>query len=207
MSSLAWLTPQAIGHWRQLNGFLVTTVLDGIDDCRLNHTECRAKVIPVLPSIVLDVTTSFQDGSIRLHVPKPDERSEYVALSYCWGGPQKILTTVANLSSHHHGQDSSGVSCGRYRSIQHLGYARVVLSRTKPGLQKTHLWWTSRCFLQLRGVLPDICGRYLDTRYHIPAHKFAPCFIPCACRPGTHYTAQVKLLSCFSTALVDPQVS
>ncbi|KAH8911273.1 HET-domain-containing protein [Coniochaeta sp. PMI_546] len=57
--------------------------------------------------MVLDVSTSYIDGIVRLVTPEQEERGEYVALSYCWGGPQKLVTTVANRTDLQRGFELS----------------------------------------------------------------------------------------------------
>jgi hypothetical protein len=39
------------------------------------------------------------DLTLRLYIPKTRERDRYVALSYCWGGPQSLTTTSGTLES------------------------------------------------------------------------------------------------------------
>ncbi|KAB5535296.1 heterokaryon incompatibility protein-domain-containing protein [Coniochaeta sp. 2T2.1] len=74
-----------------------------VDECRQGHTRCTAEDVPLLPTMVIDVSTSRIDGKIHLYVPSQEQRADYVALSYCWGGPQKLVTTLANLSDHQRG--------------------------------------------------------------------------------------------------------
>ncbi|KAB5577817.1 heterokaryon incompatibility protein-domain-containing protein [Coniochaeta sp. 2T2.1] len=104
----------ATQDWRRLDGFYLSAdywkeagftqpVLDMVDKCRQGHTRCKGKDVPLLPSMVIDVSNSSIDGQIRLHIPGQEQRAEYLALSYCWGGPQKLVTTVANLGDHQRG--------------------------------------------------------------------------------------------------------
>jgi len=50
----------------------------------------------LLPTRVPDIS----GPQPRLHVSSKDEIGEYVALSYCWGGPQAVLTRIANIASN-----------------------------------------------------------------------------------------------------------
>lgn len=63
-------------------------------DCQQNHQCSEEMVVPKLPTRVLDLSMSQP----RLHISTKDERSQYACLSYCWGGPQEVLTTKANLN-------------------------------------------------------------------------------------------------------------
>lgn len=55
--------------------------------CDVNHA-CRETEPPFLPTRVLDVRPKHP----VLHISQ-GHRSHYVALSYCWGGPQTVMTT------------------------------------------------------------------------------------------------------------------
>lgn len=59
------------------------------------HENCLTRNSPRLPSRVIYVGHEAQD--VRLYETKEGETSEYVALSYCWGGPQAVTTTLATL--------------------------------------------------------------------------------------------------------------
>ncbi|KAL2105531.1 hypothetical protein VUR80DRAFT_8220 [Thermomyces stellatus] len=76
------------------------TILAAVEKCRESHQNCGAKEVGVLPKMVLDVSASESSGRIFLRAPDQQMRGDYVALSYCWGGPQKIVTTIANNAEH-----------------------------------------------------------------------------------------------------------
>jgi len=61
----------------------------------MEHKSCSFQA-SFLPRRVLDVHPKL-DGSIALHVSGKHERHEYIALSYCWGGPQQLTTTRKSL--------------------------------------------------------------------------------------------------------------
>ncbi|KAF4424983.1 hypothetical protein CGCF415_v012481 [Colletotrichum fructicola] len=60
------------------------------DDDAKKHEACKFSRNTVLPSRVLDVGTT-DNPSLRLFVNETETRGEYIALSYCWGGKQKVL--------------------------------------------------------------------------------------------------------------------
>ncbi|RDW57116.1 hypothetical protein BP6252_13862 [Coleophoma cylindrospora] len=68
-----------------------------LEECRLGHPKCPQRLVPRLPTRVLDVGALGDSASTRLYVSKSDEAAEYVALSYCWGGPQLFTTTIATI--------------------------------------------------------------------------------------------------------------
>ena len=50
-----------------------------------------------LPKRVFNIGT--KNSTPKLHISEPEEQGRYVALSYCWGGPQRFTTTSATLES------------------------------------------------------------------------------------------------------------
>jgi hypothetical protein len=62
----------------------------------------------MLPSRVIDVGLDGQEPS--LHISEPFESTSYVALSYCWGGPQTASPAGSSSAM------SSGLSLRRGRS-------------------------------------------------------------------------------------------
>ncbi|KAF0328443.1 heterokaryon incompatibility protein [Colletotrichum asianum] len=60
------------------------------DDDAKRHEGCKFSRNTVLPSRVLDVGT-IEEPSLQLFVNETEKRGEYIALSYCWGGKQKVL--------------------------------------------------------------------------------------------------------------------
>lgn len=67
-----------------------------LQDCHENHQCSKEILLPKLPTRVLDIS----EPQPRLHISAKNERSQYACLSYCWGGPQEVLTTKANLSNN-----------------------------------------------------------------------------------------------------------
>lgn len=69
--------------------------------CREDHRKCALTEVSRLPTRVIDVSPIPSDPSqVKLHVAGPDEeRSEYVTLSYIWGGPLQVQATRHNLPS------------------------------------------------------------------------------------------------------------
>src|SRR5437773_856015 len=62
-------------------------------ECNHEHNICKRPKDYPLPSRVIDVGSSTP----RLHISEPDQRAEYVTLSYCWGGPQEYTTTRGTI--------------------------------------------------------------------------------------------------------------
>ncbi|KAK4454478.1 heterokaryon incompatibility protein-domain-containing protein [Podospora aff. communis PSN243] len=69
-----------------------------INDCRgrADHHKCRENEISRLPTRIIDVNPDTPGVDARL-VRTTGEHAEYLCLSYCWGGPQKITATKASL--------------------------------------------------------------------------------------------------------------
>jgi hypothetical protein len=71
-----------------------------ISECQEKHTHCP-KFKTNLPTRVIRVGSEGETPA--LHISLPSERDSYLALSYCWGGPQKVVTTLASLQSMRNG--------------------------------------------------------------------------------------------------------
>ncbi|CAG8950288.1 hypothetical protein HYFRA_00006780 [Hymenoscyphus fraxineus] len=70
-----------------------------LHDCVANHEKCPSSASGPLPTRVLDVCPNYGLEKLRLHASH-EEKDQYAALSYCWGGPQPIVTTLESLESH-----------------------------------------------------------------------------------------------------------
>ncbi|CZR54078.1 uncharacterized protein PAC_03961 [Phialocephala subalpina] len=114
-----------------------------VQKCLSKHKHCqRIKCAPLLPSRILQVSPCQEPDSqvrqpVKLHISLPDERAEYIALSYCWGGPQPVLATRENLSRHQQGFDTSCFP----QTI------RDAIAVTR-GLKIRYLWVDVLCILQ-----------------------------------------------------------
>ncbi|KAK8029171.1 hypothetical protein PG991_006227 [Apiospora marii] len=85
-----------------------------LKECQGGHPECgTCDEHPRLPTRVLDVgsmSDSPEDSpSLRLHIPSEDQRGEYLALSYCWGGEQTFVTTTQTLETMKNGFPTSEI--------------------------------------------------------------------------------------------------
>jgi hypothetical protein len=60
-----------------------------------NHKTCPKRTTPLLPTITIFVGENR--SQVRLYKSKNRERADYIALSYCWGGPQAVTTTTETL--------------------------------------------------------------------------------------------------------------
>jgi hypothetical protein len=73
--------------------------LTWICKCQEHHWLCpKSQPEPPLPPMVLDVSPRSGSTKLKLHVKEQGETARYAALSYCWGGPQRITTTTTNLA-------------------------------------------------------------------------------------------------------------
>jgi len=71
-----------------------------MEDCDANHSTCKKlRTVPRLPTRILDVASHARGSEVFLRNSNPEERADYVALSYCWGGPQNFTTTSNTLES------------------------------------------------------------------------------------------------------------
>jgi hypothetical protein len=71
-----------------------------VEDCLRNHAgTCPPNTRVPLPSRLIDVGDDTIAPDVRLRVFERGETGEYTALSYCWGGPQPVTTTLSNIGS------------------------------------------------------------------------------------------------------------
>lgn len=74
------------------------TAREWVEECQNNHPNCPRAGKPKLPTRVIDVGLESEITTVKLHISHATEFEEYVALSYCWGGPQPLVTTTKNLA-------------------------------------------------------------------------------------------------------------
>ncbi|KAH6684498.1 heterokaryon incompatibility protein-domain-containing protein, partial [Halenospora varia] len=98
-----------------------------LNTCLNRHPSCRGSTQPLLPTRVLDIETLQSSNS----------RSNYAALSYCWGGPQDTLLSKSTIESY--SEQLSLDTCSQ--TIQDA----VSVTR---GLGLRYLWIDALCILQ-----------------------------------------------------------
>jgi hypothetical protein len=84
---------------KRLTSSIVDKTRKWLDDCQDQHQYCPKRCTPKLPKRVLAIAMDGDD-SLRLHVSQKEERGEYAALSYCWGGDQQFKTTRSSISAY-----------------------------------------------------------------------------------------------------------
>lgn len=80
------------------------------DECETEHSECKdfnrkKQKLPVLPKRGLDIASIDKSSEVKLYITKENEQGRYIALSYCWGGPQRLTTTTKTLRKRVKGID------------------------------------------------------------------------------------------------------
>ncbi|KAK2761233.1 hypothetical protein FQN54_001755 [Arachnomyces sp. PD_36] len=71
-----------------------------VSDCESSHGRDCGSRASYLPTRLVEICTG---ESLRLYEPVPNEQGRYVALSYCWGGPQKFQTLKSTVADRLHG--------------------------------------------------------------------------------------------------------
>ncbi|KAK1989119.1 heterokaryon incompatibility protein [Colletotrichum cereale] len=104
--------------------------------CKESHKLCRYARDTVLPSRVLDLGTS-EAPALKLYVNATEEHGEYVALSYCWGGPQRGLLRKRTLRNMEDGI--------RPESLQSTVRDAIAATRR---LGFRYLWVDALCIVQ-----------------------------------------------------------
>ncbi|KAH7384507.1 heterokaryon incompatibility protein-domain-containing protein [Pyrenochaeta sp. MPI-SDFR-AT-0127] len=107
-----------------------------LEECTEDHGQCPKYLEPLLPTRVLKVTGT-DDGNVKLHTSAPEEHGTYLALSYCWGGPQPCRTLLSNVAAY-----STAISVEELpQTIQDA----ILVTRQ---LGFSYLWIDSLCILQ-----------------------------------------------------------
>lgn len=107
-----------------------------LDGCCHHHSELCRYSTPKLPTRVLQIepeTTS----RVRLHVSRPDQKDDYIALSYCWGGPQSFTTTTFTLEHYMSGFDIDKLP---------LTFRDTIFVARKLGIR--YVWIDALCIIQ-----------------------------------------------------------
>ena len=68
-----------------------------MSQCEIEHVQCRVGQHGDLPKRVICLGRDSSGGSDRLHISKAGENARYAALSYCWGGPQRLVASTKNI--------------------------------------------------------------------------------------------------------------
>lgn len=108
-----------------------------LTECQDKHKFCPSVNISNLPKRIVDIGTGDSSSSLRLHLSGPDEKAPYVALSYCWGGPQDITTTLMTLQSH--------TTCLPAEKLPRTIQDAITVTRS---LGIRYLWIDALCIIQ-----------------------------------------------------------
>lgn len=114
---------------------VVRRVKEWLAECEDEHQNCLISKSPRLPSRVIYVGHESQD--IRLYESSPGETGKYIALSYCWGGPQTVTTTRDTLDRYTTRLDVSSLPqtiCDAILTTRRLGFC--------------YLWVDALCIVQ-----------------------------------------------------------
>ncbi|KAK0610521.1 heterokaryon incompatibility protein-domain-containing protein [Bombardia bombarda] len=106
--------------------------------CEETHKNCRRDItVPLLPSRVIDVNPGVVGVAARILETVKGQRARYLCLSYCWGGPQKIMATRASIQS-----------LTQEIPVQDLGLTIQDAIETTRRLGFRYLWVDALCVVQ-----------------------------------------------------------
>jgi hypothetical protein len=110
--------------------------------CDENHHECDLKHVTELPTRVVDVGR-LDNSKLHLHVFKPDDRGDYIALSHCWGIlPEEQRRMYCTGKNNIEERVAQGFDVG----ILPQTFQDAVTVTRKLG--KQYLWIDSLCIIQ-----------------------------------------------------------
>ncbi|KAK3984705.1 heterokaryon incompatibility protein-domain-containing protein [Cladorrhinum sp. PSN332] len=75
------------------------TAMAWIDECIHTHADCSPVGDATLPTRVLDIAPLESGRDPCVYITQK-EAARYIALSYCWGGPQPVTSTLATLDDN-----------------------------------------------------------------------------------------------------------
>ncbi|KAJ8508759.1 hypothetical protein ONZ45_g9000 [Pleurotus djamor] len=107
-----------------------------LGECTTAHADCAIPREVELPTRVLDVS-SLESGENPKILATNGQKGRYVALSYCWGGPQPVTSTTKTIAENIRGIDLSSLP----QTIKD-----AILVTRKLGLP--YLWIDALCILQ-----------------------------------------------------------
>jgi hypothetical protein len=136
---------------------VVTSKVKGwLSDCLSGfhgHSKCSVqRELPCLPRRVIYVGDDAQH--VKLQEGK-SERAAYVALSYCWGGPQDVITTLKTLERNIAGLDVSS-----------LPQTIIDAIKTTRNLGLKYLWVDALCIIQDSPLDKDREIKFMYDYYH-----------------------------------------
>ncbi|KAN0108875.1 HET domain containing protein [Hyaloscypha variabilis] len=132
--SANWISPKLPGTLNSAASFELAA--HWLRDCRENHPSCaRKEKIPSLPTRVLDVGFK-EDENVSLFISN-QKKAEYVALTYCWGKGQTLVTTKESIQAHQKGIALTALP----KTLRHA----VIITRM---LGVRYLWIDSLCIIQ-----------------------------------------------------------
>ncbi|THV50986.1 hypothetical protein BGAL_0128g00220 [Botrytis galanthina] len=115
---------------------IIPQIKKWLDDCCHHHSELCRYSTPKLPTRVLQIESETK-SLVRLYVSRPDQKDNYIALSYCWGGPQNFTTTSSTLEHNMRGFDVDNLP---------LTFKDTVFMARKLGIR--YIWIDALCIIQ-----------------------------------------------------------
>ncbi len=80
--------------YHMADGAVMKACLTMLKYCQEKHVKCEAQKTPLLPTRIINLEHPSRP---KLCISKPGREASYVALSYCWGGPQEVRLTKDTL--------------------------------------------------------------------------------------------------------------
>ncbi|KAK4041302.1 heterokaryon incompatibility protein-domain-containing protein [Parachaetomium inaequale] len=153
-------------------GFLSLECLENVrqwlKECGARHDECPGNDVVRLPTRLVEVSPPGAPESARLRLTDGQE-GRYVALSYCWGGPQPFKTITSTLVAYLAGLPYSSLPktiLDAFHVIRSLGLA--------------YIWIDSLCIVQddeddKNRELPQMRRIYADSFVTLTAASAVSC--------------------------------
>lgn len=108
-----------------------------LEECYRDHESCPKRGYNFVPTRLLRIIVTSGSKSVRLVETTSQEKQPYAALSYCWGGDQRVKTTRQNLEQMKSGIDLNSLPATLRDAV------RVTVR-----LEMRFLWIDALCIVQ-----------------------------------------------------------
>ncbi|KAK4194293.1 heterokaryon incompatibility protein-domain-containing protein, partial [Triangularia verruculosa] len=139
-TSYSWIGPSAEVSIDSSSNDCFALADGWINDCINNHKRCRDSSPQLLPTRVIDLGVAEQPPRLRLHIPQ-NESARYVALSHCWGPPEKATRTI-KMTADNLDQFQTEIPWNKLTKT----FQDAVIITRRLGIR--YLWIDSLCIIQ-----------------------------------------------------------
>lgn len=151
-----------------------------IEECIKGHERCPKNLRTELPTRMIDVRPSENLNQVKIF-ETTGQRNRYAALSYCWGGPQVVTSTVSTVDDNRKCIALSkldGTIKDAVAVTRRLGILGCQLMEACPSYQQSELLFNtlfpSSLTAELRSHVNPHTNAHSDSGWQQPGHWQQP---------------------------------